>query len=285
MRQAQLTRLWLLVSLALLIIPSASALGLSIEGRYGLGQSKYSQHEGASGYEEDGTWTIYTARGDFPIGPVNLFGELHQGVATEINVTYGAEASGHEAALTRHIVGTELLWSPLPLITIGGGVAYLSDEQNHGWKAQHPGGPGTPPFAPGDTLNWDYERSVTGLMAVASVDVDILIAQVTGRVGYASEVEWNETTKASKGNAWEAWQPDQMKASAGMFDVRARLSLLSDLSLVGGVQGFAIESPNVSELQEEYTSSEGASDTYKVTNLPSVSDHSFLMYAGISYRF
>ena len=106
----------------------------------------------------------------------------------------------------------------------------------------------------------DVEPDTTGLAFTAAVALDTGAFELTGRVGYAPNLDWRETTKAERDNLWEEWTPAAMKGSGGTYEMEGSLQLTSVLSLVAGVEGIVQQSAKVASLAETYKNSAGDSE-------------------------
>lgn len=277
---------WLPAVALALALAAASAGAVSLEGRIGMAGSNYNLTEGKTEYAERAVWTLGSVRAELPVGTtVHAHGQYQAGRTTKVEVTKGAPASDQRGSLSRITGGAELLWHPTSTFSLGVGLGYLSETQTHTWKAEHPDAANSPVFSAGQTLDWTWNRTTTGLLFTAAVALDTGAFELTGRVGYAPNLDWRETTKAERDNLWEEWTPAAMKGSGGTYEMEGSLQLTSVLSLVAGVEGIVQQSAKVASLAETYKNSAGDSEEHTVTDLPKAFDHRYAAFVGLRLRF
>lgn len=277
---------WLLpfTLLVVLITPLASAVNL--EARIGLARSHYNLSEGATEYTENATWQLGTFDATLPLTPaLRATGMFQVGRTTDVEIVKGAPAADPAGRLSRYMIGAEAVWRPVSLFDFGIGVGYLNETQSHTWKAAHPNPDDSDIFGGADLLGWSWERSTTGWLIMASVEMDAGVAQVSGRIGYGPSVLWHESTKAEKDGAWELWEPENATGIAGVYGLNGRLSIGHNLSLIAGIEGIVQQSPKIASAEEEFSNSNGFSETRNVTDLPKAFDHRFSAFVGLRLAF
>lgn len=277
---------WLLAFLLVLALPAAHAAALSVQGRVSLAGSNYNLTEGKTEYSEEAAWRLISARAQLPLGTsLRAFGDYQMGETTKVDVTKGAPATDQSGNLNRILAGGESLWSPSPIFNLGVGLGYLNETQTHTWRAEHPDADDSPLFTDTEVLDWTWNRTTSGLLVMAAVDLDAGGFQLTGRVGYAPSLTWKETTKAELDNRWEQWTPAKMQGSGGIYELEGSIRLTPIFALVAGIDGIVQQSPKIASLSEDYENSAGGSQTRTVTDLPAAFDHRYGGYVGLKLQF
>lgn len=280
-------RVVFIFSILVMTLTSVTAVhAFSIEGHYGPAYSYYELTEGDGEYHEIANWNIMAARGTLALAETfNVFGEVQMGKTTDVDVIYGAAAANQSGTLNRYIVGSELTWQPNHMYSLGGGVGYLVDEHTHVWDGEHPGGPGTPPFSPGDTLHWTWKRSVSGALILGSVNVHIGWLEIEGRLGYSPAARWEENTEARLDNDWETWEPEESEGVLALYEVTGNVPLAAGFSLQAGAQGVSMQSSKAATYEVGYANSDGLSFGHTAHDLPAAQDHMLHVHVGLQYRF
>lgn len=274
------------LSLLLMLVP-APVFALSLEAAVGPAYSRYTLSEGSTEYSENTTWRVTTVQGSLPLaGTLRAVGTYQFGDTTYVEIVKGAPAWDQSGRVSRYLAGVEAVWQPASLFNFGIGAGYLSEMQEHTWKAAHPNVADSEVFTdPAEELDWSWKRTTSGLALMASVNMDAGRLRVAGRIGYAPSVRWDESTQAAKGDVWERWEPETAKATAAVYELKGRFGLLPVLSLVGGVEGIVQQSPKLDEMEEKFSNSTGYSTTRTATNVSKAFDHRISAYLGVSFSF